>query len=75
MELQADDLRHTRDTVLALIAEHTGQPAEKIWNDSLRDRWYTAEQAVEYGFVDRIADGVADIYPASARPVALGGVR
>ena len=73
IELQADDLRHTRDTVLGLIAEHTGQPIERIARDSLRDRWYTAEQAVDYGFVDRVTDGFADLMPSEARP--LTGLR
>lgn len=73
IELQADDLRHTRDTVLGLIAEHTGQPIERIAHDSLRDRWYTAEQAVHYGFVDRVTDGFADLMPSESRP--LTGLR
>ncbi|MET0726065.1 MAG: ATP-dependent Clp protease proteolytic subunit [Leifsonia sp.] len=63
VELQAEDLRHTRDTVLAITAENTGQPIERIALDSLRDRWYTAEQAREYGFIDRVVTGMADIYP------------
>lgn len=63
IELQADDLRYTRDTVLGLIAEHTGQSAERIHEDSLRDRWYTAEQAREYGFIDRIIDSLDVIRP------------
>lgn len=54
IELQADDLRQTRDTVLGMIAEYTGQPLERIAQDSLRDRWYSAEQSVEYGFVDAV---------------------
>src|SRR6476469_2693186 len=40
IELQAGDLRYTRDTVLGLIAEDTGQPLERIFEDSLHDRWY-----------------------------------
>jgi ATP-dependent Clp protease protease subunit len=75
IELQADDLRHTRDTVLALISANTGRPAEQIWTDSLRDRWYTAQQAADYGFIDRVIDTVEDIYPAYSRPAALGGRR
>ncbi|WP_207840400.1 ClpP family protease [Williamsia soli] len=75
VELQADDLRHTRDTVLALIVANTGRPAEQIWTDSLRDRWYTAQQAADYGFIDRVIDSVEDIYPSYSRPAALGGRR
>ena len=37
-----------------LIAEHTGQKAETIQADSDRDRWFTAEAAKEYGFVDHV---------------------
>jgi ATP-dependent Clp protease protease subunit len=38
-----------------LIAEQTGQPIEKIIADSDRDKWFTAEEARDYGFVDHIA--------------------
>ncbi|GAB4085620.1 ATP-dependent Clp protease proteolytic subunit [Myceligenerans cantabricum] len=54
VELQADDLRHTRDTILRLVAEDTGQPVERIFEDSLHDHWYTAEEALDFGFVDTI---------------------
>lgn len=64
IELQADDLRHTRDTVLGIIADDTGQPIERIREDSLRDRWYTAEAARDYGFIDRIADSFGELFPA-----------
>jgi ATP-dependent Clp protease protease subunit len=44
IEVQADDLRHTVDTVLGLIAADTGQPVERIFDDSLHDHWYTAHR-------------------------------
>lgn len=69
VELQADDLRYTRDTVLGITAELTGQPIERITQDSLRDRWYTAEQAIAYGFIDRVVDGIEDLYPGSAHEI------
>jgi ATP-dependent Clp protease protease subunit len=68
VELQADDLRHTRDTVLAITAENTGQPIERIIEDSLRDRWYTAEAAAEYGFLDRVVDVFDEMLPRAPRP-------
>jgi ATP-dependent Clp protease protease subunit len=37
-----------------LIAEHTGQSVEQIEKDSDRDRWFTADEAKEYGFVDHV---------------------
>jgi len=67
IELQADELRHTRDTVLGLIAEHTGQSVETIHADSLRDRTYTAEQARGYGFIDGILDSLDAIRPRRPR--------
>jgi ATP-dependent Clp protease, protease subunit len=47
VELQAADLRQTRDTVLGLIAEDTGQPPERVFEDSRHDHWYTAPEARE----------------------------
>lgn len=74
VELQAEDLRHTRDTVLGIIAEDTGQPIERIFEDSLRDRWYTAQEAVDYGFVDAIVENFEQVMPTT-RPVMAMGVR
>ena len=68
IELQADDLRYTRDTVLGLVSEFTGQPVERLAEDSLRDRWYTAAEAVDYGFIDHIATGADELLPRAARP-------
>ncbi|WP_153532079.1 ClpP family protease [Actinomadura macrotermitis] len=74
IELQANDLRHTRDTVLGLIAEDTGQPIERIFEDSLHDRWYTAREALEYGFVDAIVSAYDEVVPPRRqRPVGLAG--
>jgi ATP-dependent Clp protease protease subunit len=63
VEVQADDLRYTRDTVLGLIAEDTGQPLDQIFADSLHDRWFTSEQAREYGFIDHVIDSLDQIVP------------
>lgn len=72
VELQADDLRHTRDTVLGLVAEHTGQPVERIREDSLRDRWFTAEEALAYGFVDAVVGALADVRPTAGAAPRVG---
>ncbi|UZN01613.1 ClpP family protease [Cellulomonas sp. S1-8] len=72
VELQADELRHTRDTVLGLIAQHTGQDVARVREDSLRDRWFTAAEALEYGFVDAIATGLTDVRPAGTRRTVVG---
>jgi ATP-dependent Clp protease protease subunit len=71
VELQAADLRLTRDTVLGLIADDTGQPLERIFEDSRHDHWYTAPEAREYGFVDAIAETFGQLMPARKRPFGL----
>jgi ATP-dependent Clp protease protease subunit len=73
IEVQADDLRHTVDTVLGLIAEDTGQPLERIFDDSLHDHWYTAAEAREYGFVDEIVGSFGQIMPSRRHRIGLQG--
>jgi ATP-dependent Clp protease protease subunit len=70
--IQADDLRHTRDTVLGLIAQDTGQDVETVERDSRRDRWFSAEDALAYGFVDRVVSSIEEIRPSAGRPLGLG---
>lgn len=72
VEVQANDLRHTRDTVLGLIAQDTGQPVQRIFEDSLHDRWYTAAEALDYGFIDEVVDDYATIALTGTRRAGLG---
>jgi ATP-dependent Clp protease protease subunit len=72
VEVQADDLRHTRDTVLGIIAGDTGQDIDRIFTDSLHDRWFTAEQAREYGFIDHVAEQFAQIVPIHKQQFGIG---
>ncbi|MET3962672.1 ATP-dependent Clp protease protease subunit [Marmoricola sp. OAE513] len=72
IELQANDLRTTRDTVLGLIAEDTGQPFDRVFEDSLHDRWYSAQEALDYGFVDAIVSSFDEVAPLPRRQVGLG---
>ncbi|QTV79573.1 ClpP family protease [Microbacterium sp. NIBRBAC000506063] len=67
VELQAADLRHTRDTVLALIAADTGQGLDRVFEDSLHDRWFSAEEARAYGFIDEITTDFPTLMPRPAR--------
>src|SRR5271165_6287863 len=71
IEVQADDLRHTVDTVLALIAADTGQPVERIFDDSRHDHWYTAAQARDYGFSDHIVASFSQVMPARRHRMGL----
>ncbi|WP_151083987.1 ClpP family protease [Nocardioides cynanchi] len=70
--IQADDLRHTRDTVLALISEDTGQDVETVERDSRRDRWFSAEDALAYGFVDAVVSSIDEVQTVVRRPLGLG---
>lgn len=72
IEIQAENLEYTKNVMLGLIAEHTGQPLERIEADSAHDRWFTAQQAKDYGFVDAIVAAVGDVTPGrSARSIGL----
>jgi ATP-dependent Clp protease protease subunit len=54
IEIQAEDILRTKETLVNLMAKCTGQPAEKVREDSERDRFFNAKQAVDYGIVDEI---------------------
>lgn len=56
--IQAEALGHTKDLMHRLISEHTGRPVEQVVADSDRDRWFTADQAREYGMVDEVVDSL-----------------
>ncbi|GAA1430571.1 ATP-dependent Clp protease proteolytic subunit [Microlunatus lacustris] len=74
IEIQAQNLEHVRDTVLGLIAEHTGQPLAKIEADSLRDRWFTAEEARSYGLIDHVVTSLEDVRPGGRSAIGLGAL-
>ena len=52
--IQAEQLKYTKRRMAELIAEHSGQSFEQIRQDSERDRWFTAEEAKEYGLCDSV---------------------
>ena len=52
--IQAEQMIYTKRLMAEKIAEHTGQTVEQIEQDSERDRWFTAEQAKEYGIIDHV---------------------
>jgi ATP-dependent Clp protease protease subunit len=63
--IQAENMLWTKRTMQERIAFHTGQNVEQIERDSDRDRWFTADEARDYGFVDHVVTGVEQI-PATA---------
>lgn len=52
--IQAEQFAATKREMAQLIAEHTGQTFEQISKDSDRDRWFTAQEAKDYGLVDHV---------------------
>jgi ATP-dependent Clp protease protease subunit len=54
--IQAEQIVYMKKMLAERIAFHTGQPLEKIEADSDRDRWFTAQEALEYGFIDAVID-------------------
>jgi ATP-dependent Clp protease, protease subunit len=54
--IQAEQIIYLKRMMAERISFHTGQPVERIEADSDRDRWFTAEEAREYGFVDQVID-------------------
>ena len=70
VEIYAEQLEKTAATMISLTAQHTGQPAEVIERDSLRDRWFSAEEARDYGIIDPIVERLDDVRPAVAARMA-----
>jgi ATP-dependent Clp protease protease subunit len=54
--IQAEQIVYMKRMMAERIAFHTGQPIERIEADSDRDRWFTAEEALDYGFIDRVIE-------------------
>jgi len=54
IKIQAQQSLHIKKVLLDLIAQHTGQTTEQIEQDADRDRWFTAPEALEYGFIDKV---------------------
>jgi ATP-dependent Clp protease protease subunit len=54
--IQAEQIVYLKRMMAERIAFHTGQPVERIETDSDRDRWFTAEEARDYGFIDQVIE-------------------
>ncbi|SER11707.1 ATP-dependent Clp protease, protease subunit [Arthrobacter sp. OV608] len=65
IKIQAELILHMKKVMAELTAEQTGQTVDTILKDNDRDKWFTATEALEYGFFDKIA--------AHAGSVAGGG--
>ncbi|MGH2393594.1 MAG: ATP-dependent Clp protease proteolytic subunit [Candidatus Limnocylindria bacterium] len=72
IKIQAEQSLFIKRTMFDLIAKHTGQSADQVTQDADRDRWFTAEQALEYGFIDHVVASAGQVAehgrPASEPP-------
>jgi len=59
--IQAEQMLYIKRTLAERIAMHTGQDLEQIETDSDRDRWFTAEEARDYGFVDHVIHSATEV--------------
>lgn len=61
LEITAQEILKTRAKINEMLAEETGQPIERVQGDTQRDYWMNAEQAAEYGLIDRVIDSAKDL--------------
>src|SRR6202020_1839891 len=61
IRIQAEQMLYIKRTLFERTAFHTGQTVEQIEKDADRDRWFTAEQAKEYGFVDHVIRSALEV--------------
>ncbi|KAB7743297.1 ATP-dependent Clp protease proteolytic subunit [Nostocoides sp. F2B08] len=69
IKIQAEQMLHIKKQMAELIAQHTGQTLDQIERDSDRDRWFTAEEAKEYGFVDHVITNATQAGGTDENPV------
>jgi ATP-dependent Clp protease protease subunit len=56
VDIHAREILHIRDQLNRILAHHTGQPVEKVAEDTERDRFMGGEAAVEYGLIDKVLE-------------------
>ncbi len=61
IEIQAKEIQETKDRIIKLYVEETGQSKDKIAKDIEVDYWMTAELAVEYGLIDKIINSLDEV--------------
>ena len=59
--IQAEQMLYVKKQMAERIAFHTGQSPEQIEKDSDRDRWFSADEAKDYGFIDHVIVGAKDV--------------
>ena len=59
--IQAEQIVYLKQMMAERIAFHTGQPVERIEADSDRDRWFTAQEGLDYGFIDKVISKAVEV--------------
>ena len=72
IEIQANEILRLRDKLNGILSAHTGQPVEKVKEDTERDYWLTAQEAVDYGLVDKVLEPSKDSILAEVQKVESG---
>ena len=65
IRIQAEQMLYTKKLMQERIAYHSGQSVEQIEADSDRDRWFTADEAKEYGLIDQVLPTTSDVAAAT----------
>ena len=68
ISIQAREMLSTRERLNRILADHTGQPIEKIQTDTERDNFMGAEAAIAYGLIDKMLEKRAIVAPTAAPP-------
>ena len=61
IKIQAEQSLYIRKILFELISEHTGQDLDQVERDADRDRWFTASDARDYGFIDHVVSTAAEV--------------
>jgi ATP-dependent Clp protease protease subunit len=61
VRINAELIMHMKNVLSQLTAEQTGQPLDRILKDNDRDKWFTAPEALEYGFIDHVVANAASV--------------
>jgi ATP-dependent Clp protease protease subunit len=67
IEIQAKEILYHKERLNTLLADHTGQPLDRIAEDTERDFFMSANEAQEYGLIDQVIDR----RPSAARPAVV----
>jgi len=65
IRIQAENLQHVKHTIQELTAAQTGRTLHEIERDADRDRWFTADQAMDYGLINQVIQRATQVPPAA----------